>query len=73
MDIALQKTHIKAFRVQHSNSVCMCVRAVGIALLVVILAALLILGCWYFRRRSGYKMIRVRSARINQYQNTLIG
>ncbi|XP_062333726.1 melanoma antigen recognized by T-cells 1 [Osmerus eperlanus] len=32
--------------------------AVGIALLVVILAALLILGCWYFRRRSGYKMIR---------------
>ncbi|CAB1318162.1 unnamed protein product [Coregonus sp. 'balchen'] len=32
--------------------------AAGIALLVVILAALLILGCWYFKRRSGYKMIR---------------
>ncbi|XP_056147203.1 melanoma antigen recognized by T-cells 1 [Lampris incognitus] len=32
--------------------------AVGVALLVVILAAVLILGCWYFRRRSGYKMIR---------------
>ncbi|KAM6985638.1 melanoma antigen recognized by T-cells 1 [Aplochiton taeniatus] len=32
--------------------------AVGIALLVVILAALLILGCWYFRKRSGYKKIR---------------
>ncbi|XP_034152842.1 melanoma antigen recognized by T-cells 1 isoform X2 [Esox lucius] len=32
--------------------------AAGIALLIVILAALLILGCWYFRRRSGYKMIR---------------
>ncbi|XP_030626161.1 melanoma antigen recognized by T-cells 1 [Chanos chanos] len=32
--------------------------AVGIALLVIILAALLILGCWYYRRRSGYKMIR---------------
>lgn len=35
-------------------------RAVGIALLVVILAALLILGCWYFKKRSGYKLIRVR-------------
>lgn len=34
-------------------------RAAGIALLVVILVALLILGCWYFKRRSGYKMIRV--------------
>ncbi|CDQ84610.1 melanoma antigen recognized by T-cells 1-like [Oncorhynchus mykiss] len=32
--------------------------AAGIALLVFILAALLILGCWYFRRRCGYKMIR---------------
>ncbi|XP_024286658.1 melanoma antigen recognized by T-cells 1-like [Oncorhynchus tshawytscha] len=31
--------------------------AAGIALLVFILAALLILGCWYFRR-CGYKMIR---------------
>ncbi|KAM4527462.1 melanoma antigen recognized by T-cells 1 [Odontesthes bonariensis] len=32
--------------------------AVGIALLVLILAALLILGCWYFKKRSGYKIIR---------------
>ncbi|XP_061590077.1 melanoma antigen recognized by T-cells 1 [Cololabis saira] len=32
--------------------------AVGITLLVVILAALLILGCWYFKKRSGYKIIR---------------
>ncbi|KAJ7986871.1 hypothetical protein DPEC_G00332900 [Dallia pectoralis] len=32
--------------------------AAGIALLVVILAALLILGCWYFRQRSGYKKIK---------------
>ncbi|XP_026153221.1 melanoma antigen recognized by T-cells 1 [Mastacembelus armatus] len=32
--------------------------AVGIALLVVILAALLILGCWYFKKRSGYKILR---------------
>ncbi|KAM8827759.1 melanoma antigen recognized by T-cells 1 [Spinachia spinachia] len=32
--------------------------AVGIVLLVVILASLLILGCWYFKKRSGYKIIR---------------
>ncbi|KAM8744463.1 melanoma antigen recognized by T-cells 1 [Acanthopagrus latus] len=32
--------------------------AVGIVLLVVILAALLILGCWFFKKRSGYKLIR---------------
>ncbi|XP_053708182.1 melanoma antigen recognized by T-cells 1 [Synchiropus splendidus] len=32
--------------------------ALGIVLLVVILAALLILGCWYFKKRSGYKLIR---------------
>uniref|UniRef100_A0A3Q3FZE6 Melan-A n=1 Tax=Labrus bergylta TaxID=56723 RepID=A0A3Q3FZE6_9LABR len=33
--------------------------AVGIVLLVVIIAALLILGCWYFKKRSGYKIIRL--------------
>ncbi|XP_071770951.1 melanoma antigen recognized by T-cells 1 [Centroberyx gerrardi] len=32
--------------------------AVGVTLLVIILAALFILGCWYFRRRNGYKIIR---------------
>ncbi|XP_047425864.1 melanoma antigen recognized by T-cells 1 [Mugil cephalus] len=32
--------------------------ALGIALLVVILAGLLILGCWYFKKRSGYRIIR---------------
>ncbi|KAK5616802.1 melanoma antigen recognized by T-cells 1 [Girardinichthys multiradiatus] len=32
--------------------------AVGIALLVVVLAGLLILGCWYLKKRSGYKIIR---------------
>lgn len=35
-------------------------RAVGIVLLVVILAALLVLGCWFFKKRSGYRIIRVR-------------
>uniref|UniRef100_A0A1A8F6P1 Melan-A n=1 Tax=Nothobranchius korthausae TaxID=1143690 RepID=A0A1A8F6P1_9TELE len=32
--------------------------AVGIALLVVILAGLFILGCWYLKKRSGYRIIR---------------
>ncbi|XP_028319436.1 melanoma antigen recognized by T-cells 1 [Gouania willdenowi] len=32
--------------------------AVGIALLVVILAGLLLLGCWYFKKRSSYKILR---------------
>lgn len=41
-------------------------RAVGIVLLVVILAALLILGCWYFKKRSGYKLIRVRRSHFPQ-------
>uniref|UniRef100_A0A672LD58 Melan-A n=1 Tax=Sinocyclocheilus grahami TaxID=75366 RepID=A0A672LD58_SINGR len=44
-----------------SSNLCVFVficRAAGIALLAVILTALLILGCWYYRRRGGYKMIR---------------
>ncbi|XP_063066748.1 melanoma antigen recognized by T-cells 1 [Engraulis encrasicolus] len=32
--------------------------ALGIALLVIILAAILILGCYYFSKRRGYKIIR---------------
>lgn len=43
----------------HEHLTSIVCRAAGIALLVVILVALLILGCWYFKRRSGYKMIRV--------------
>ncbi|XP_061731667.1 melanoma antigen recognized by T-cells 1 [Nerophis ophidion] len=35
--------------------------AVGVALLVIILAALILLGCWYFKRRGGYR--KIRSAR----------
>ncbi|XP_075452736.1 melanoma antigen recognized by T-cells 1 [Ascaphus truei] len=31
--------------------------AAGIAVLAVILAVILILGCWYFKRRSGYKIL----------------
>ncbi|CAF99208.1 unnamed protein product [Tetraodon nigroviridis] len=31
--------------------------AVGIVLLLVILAAVFVLSCWYFKKRSGYKLI----------------
>uniref|UniRef100_M3ZSI7 Melan-A n=1 Tax=Xiphophorus maculatus TaxID=8083 RepID=M3ZSI7_XIPMA len=37
-------------------------RAVGIGLLVVVLAGLFILGCWYLKKRSGYKILRVPNA-----------
>lgn len=33
----------------------------GIGLLVVVLAGLFLLGCWYLKKRSGYKIIRVRT------------
>uniref|UniRef100_A0A8D0C8J6 Melan-A n=1 Tax=Salvator merianae TaxID=96440 RepID=A0A8D0C8J6_SALMN len=32
-------------------------QAAGIGLLLVILAALVIIGCWYYKRRSGYKSL----------------
>ncbi|KFU91886.1 Melanoma antigen recognized by T-cells 1, partial [Chaetura pelagica] len=36
--------------------------ALGIGLFILVLAALLIFGCWYFKRRSGYKSLRVSMA-----------
>ncbi|XP_019723587.1 melanoma antigen recognized by T-cells 1 [Hippocampus comes] len=32
--------------------------AVGVVLLVIILVALVLVGCWYFKKRGGYKKIR---------------
>ncbi|XP_078071466.1 melanoma antigen recognized by T-cells 1 [Mustelus asterias] len=34
--------------------------ALGIALLVIILAALLIIGCWYYKKRNGYLILQNR-------------
>eukprot|EP00062_Callorhinchus_milii_P020547 gi/632976316/ref/XP_007904729.1/ PREDICTED: melanoma antigen recognized by T-cells 1 isoform X2 [Callorhinchus milii] len=34
--------------------------AIGIGLLVLILAILLIIGCWYYKRRNGYMMLQVK-------------
>ncbi|XP_054843189.1 melanoma antigen recognized by T-cells 1 [Eublepharis macularius] len=33
----------------------------GIGILIVVLGAVLILGCWYYKRRSGYKSLRSKS------------
>ncbi|NXN07870.1 MAR1 protein, partial [Indicator maculatus] len=34
--------------------------ALGIGLFILVLAILLIFGCWYYKRRSGYRSLRVR-------------
>ncbi|NXV09311.1 MAR1 protein, partial [Cettia cetti] len=34
-------------------------RALGIGLFILVLAILLVFGCWYYKRRSGYKSLRV--------------
>ncbi|NXJ98726.1 MAR1 protein, partial [Corythaixoides concolor] len=36
--------------------------ALGIGLFILVLAFLLIFGCWYYKRRSGYKRLRVSMA-----------
>ncbi|NWY42487.1 MAR1 protein, partial [Sylvia atricapilla] len=35
--------------------------ALGIGLFILVLAILLAFGCWYYKRRSGYKSLRVSS------------
>nr|XP_019582710.1 PREDICTED: melanoma antigen recognized by T-cells 1 isoform X2 [Rhinolophus sinicus]XP_019582711.1 PREDICTED: melanoma antigen recognized by T-cells 1 isoform X2 [Rhinolophus sinicus] len=46
--------------------------AVGIGFLTVILVILLLIGCWYCRRRSGYKILKDKSFYAGT-QSTLIG
>ncbi|XP_005296862.2 melanoma antigen recognized by T-cells 1 isoform X2 [Malaclemys terrapin pileata] len=36
--------------------------AAGIGILVVVLAVLLIIGCWYYKRRCGYKNLQSKSS-----------
>ncbi|NWW07594.1 MAR1 protein, partial [Oreocharis arfaki] len=36
--------------------------ALGIGLFILVLAILLAFGCWYYKRRSGYKSLRVSVA-----------
>uniref|UniRef100_A0A8C4UVX9 Melan-A n=1 Tax=Falco tinnunculus TaxID=100819 RepID=A0A8C4UVX9_FALTI len=37
-------------------------RALGVGLFILVLAILLIFGCWYYKRRSGYKGLRKSSS-----------
>ncbi|NXK92584.1 MAR1 protein, partial [Formicarius rufipectus] len=41
---------------------CFSNRALGIGLFILVLAILLAFGCWYYKRRSGYKSLRVSRA-----------
>ncbi|XP_009636502.1 melanoma antigen recognized by T-cells 1 [Egretta garzetta] len=46
--------------------------ALGIGLFILVLAILLIFGCWYYKRRSGYKSLRSKSSRVGMIR-TVVG
>ncbi|KAM9588349.1 melanoma antigen recognized by T-cells 1 [Harpia harpyja] len=46
--------------------------ALGIGLFILVLAILLIFGCWYYKRRSGYKSLRSKSSSVGTIQ-TVVG
>ncbi|KFZ47990.1 Melanoma antigen recognized by T-cells 1, partial [Antrostomus carolinensis] len=51
--------------------------ALGIGLFLLVLAILLIFGCWYYKRRNGYKSLRVSMAghfiACYYFDNILVG
>ncbi|XP_014716233.1 melanoma antigen recognized by T-cells 1 isoform X1 [Equus asinus] len=56
----------------HGRSHITAEEAAGIGILIVILGILLLIGCWYCRRRSGYKSLKDKSIYVST-QNTLTG
>ncbi|KAK2498050.1 hypothetical protein MC885_004661 [Smutsia gigantea] len=46
----------------HGRSYMTAEGAAGIGILTVVLAILLLIGCWYCRRRSGYRSLKVPDA-----------
>ncbi|KAM6104994.1 melanoma antigen recognized by T-cells 1 [Pterocles gutturalis] len=46
--------------------------ALGIGLFILVLAILFIFGCWYYKRRSGYKRLRSKSPSVGPVQ-TVVG
>ncbi|KAM6302375.1 melanoma antigen recognized by T-cells 1 [Podargus strigoides] len=46
--------------------------ALGIGLFILVLAILLIFGCWYYKRRSGYKSLRSKSSSMAT-RRTVVG
>ncbi|XP_066196071.1 melanoma antigen recognized by T-cells 1 [Sylvia atricapilla] len=47
--------------------------ALGIGLFILVLAILLAFGCWYYKRRSGYKSLRSKSSSMSTIQNVVGG
>ncbi|XP_034996949.1 melanoma antigen recognized by T-cells 1 [Zootoca vivipara] len=52
--------------------------AAGIGILVVILTALLIIGCWYYKKRNGYRSLLSKNfgeitGRISEGKSGLLG
>ncbi|XP_064499328.1 melanoma antigen recognized by T-cells 1 [Pseudopipra pipra] len=45
--------------------------ALGIGLFILVLAALLAFGCWYYKRRSGYKSLRSKSSSVSTARNVV--
>ncbi|XP_025895493.1 melanoma antigen recognized by T-cells 1 [Nothoprocta perdicaria] len=46
--------------------------ALGIGIFILVLAILLIFGCWYYKRRSGYKSLRSKSPSVGTVR-TVVG
>ncbi|KAM6110171.1 melanoma antigen recognized by T-cells 1 [Phoenicopterus ruber ruber] len=46
--------------------------ALSVALFILVLAILLICGCWYYKRRSGYKSLRSKSSNVGTVR-TVVG
>ncbi|XP_029814847.1 melanoma antigen recognized by T-cells 1 [Manacus vitellinus] len=46
--------------------------ALGIGLFILVLATLLAFGCWYYKRRSGYKSLRSKSSSVSTAR-TVVG
>ncbi|NWU22049.1 MAR1 protein, partial [Dyaphorophyia castanea] len=47
--------------------------ALGIGLFILVLAILLAFGCWYYKRRSGYRSLRVSVAAHFLSSRTVVG
>ncbi|XP_032530729.1 melanoma antigen recognized by T-cells 1 [Chiroxiphia lanceolata] len=45
--------------------------ALGIGLFILVLATLLAFGCWYYKRRSGYKSLRSKSSSVSTARNVV--
>nr|AUD07747.1 melan-A variant 2 [Tyto alba] len=46
--------------------------ALGIGLFILVLAILLIVGCWYYKRRSGYKSLWNKNSSVGTIR-TIVG